>query len=177
MKIDKLRQISTKFGDKGESKNYNNDSFKKSDILFETLGTIDELSSFLGLTYHYSKYENIILIQKYLQNINSIIATNPQSDNYSKITQIERADIEWIELELQKVLDLKPLDPRFTLPGSEKSLAGAYFDFSRTLARKAERRLVDFSDKHSRTDLNLVKSFMNRLSDYLYVLSCNIVAK
>ena len=174
MKIDKLRYISTKYGDRGLSKNYNNVSYKKSDILFETLGTIDELSSFLGLTYHYSKHENIMPIQKHLQNINSTIATDPQSDNYSKITKINNKDVEWIELELQKVLDIKPLEPRFTLPGSEKSLIGAYFDFSRTLARKAERRLVYFSDKHTRSDLDIAKSFMNRLSDYLFVLSCNI---
>lgn len=177
MKIDKLRQISTRFGDKGESKNYNNISFKKNDILFETLGTIDELSSFLGLTYHYSNYENIIIIQKHLQNINSIIATDTHSTNYTKLTQITSADIEWIELELQKVLDIKPLEPRFTLPGSEKSLVGAYFDVCRTLVRKAERRLIDFSEKYSRTDLDFVNSFMNRLSDYLFVLSCNFEAK
>lgn len=174
MKIDRIRQISTKLGDKGSSKNYSNRAFKKNDILFEVLGTIDELSSFLGLTYHYSNYENIMVIQKYLQNINSVIATDPDSENYSKITKITVNDVIWIETMLQNMLDIKPLEPRFTLPGSEKSLVGAYFDFSRTIARRAERRLVEFSDKYARTDLDLVKSFMNRLSDFLYVLSCNM---
>jgi len=174
MKIDRIRQIATKLGDKGSSKNYNNISFKKSDILFEVLGTIDELSSFLGLTYHYSNYENIIVIQKHLQNISAMIATDPKSENYSKIMKVTMEDVAWIETEMQKLLNIKPLEPRFTLPGSEKSLIGAYFDFSRTIARKAERRLVEFSEKHSRTDLDSVISFTNRLSDFLYVLSYNM---
>ncbi|MCK4551692.1 MAG: ATP:cob(I)alamin adenosyltransferase [Tenericutes bacterium] len=174
MKIDKLQQISTKTGDTGTSKNYSDVSYKKNDIVFETLGTIDELSSFLGLSYHQAKLENIIAIQKKLQNINSIIATSPNSRNYSNLVQIEETDVEWIEIQLQKAIDIKPLVARFTLPGSEKSALGAYFDFARTLARKSERRVIDFSEKHDRNDLNLVKKYLNRLSDYLYVLACNI---
>ena len=107
MKIDKIRQISTKLGDKGSTKNYSNLSFKKSDILFEVLGTIDELSSFLGLAYHYSNYENIIVIQKHLQNINSMIATEPNSENYSKILKITMEDVNWIEITSQHMLKAK----------------------------------------------------------------------
>ena len=66
------------------------------------------------------------------------------------------------------------MEARFTLPGSEKTALGAYFDFARTLARKSERRVVDFSEKHDRNDLDLIKKYLNRLSDYLYVLACNI---
>lgn len=173
MKVDKLRQISTKTGDKGNSKNYNNESFRKSDILFETLGTIDELSSYLGLTYHSTKLEKIKSVQKLLQNINSMIATNPESDIYSKISKVSESDISWIEKEIQKLLDEKPLEPRFTLPGSEKTSEGAHFDYARTIARRAERRLNEFSEKYERMDLESAKKFLNRLSDYLYVLSCN----
>ena len=173
MKIDKLNQISTKKGDKGTSRNYSNIPFMKNDILFETLGTMDELSSFLGLTYHHTKYENIIHIQQNLQKINSIIATVPGTENYERIAKMDTDEVKWIETEMQLVLDKKPLEPRFTLPGSEKSLPGAYFDVARTLARKAERRLVDFSIKHSRNDLEIVMQYVNRLSDFLFVLSCN----
>ncbi len=173
MKIDKLNQISTKNGDKGTSRNYNNESFKKSDILFETLGTIDELNSYLGLTYHQTKLEQIIKVQKTLQYLNSIIATNPNADFYKKLYQINEQDVDFLEKEIQTLLDIKPLEPRFTLPGSEKSLEGAYFDYARTLARKAERRVIEFAEMHHRNDLVQVKKYINRLSDYLYVLSCN----
>lgn len=174
MSIDKIKQISTKKGDKGSSSNYSRQIFKKSDILFETLGTMDELSSFLGLSYHYTHYEDIKTVQKHLQNINSILATDPTSALYPKLTQISENDIAWIEDSMQTTLDIKPIEPRFTLPGSEKTLTGAYFDVSRALCRRAERRIIQFSELHEREDLSLVKQFVNRLSDYLFVLSCNL---
>ena len=173
MKIEKLRQISTKSGDAGFSRNYNNEIYNKSDILFETLGSIDELSSFLGITYHKTNLENIKTIQKTLQNINSVIATNPESDLYEKIFKVSDKEVIWIEEEIQNLLDIKPLEPKFKLPGSEKTYEGSYFDYARTLARKAERRLIVFSEKHSRNDLKEIKKYINRLSDLLYVLSCN----
>lgn len=172
--IRKIKYISTKIGDKGTSKDYNNKEYSKSDILFETLGTIDELSSFLGLTYHYSKFENIKKIQRDLQNINSIIATAPNSDLYEKITMINHEDVNWLESNMQKALDLKSIEPKLFLPGSEKSLVGAYFDVCRTLARKAERRINQYAEKYKRADLKELKSYINRLSDFLFVLSCNL---
>jgi len=65
------------------------------------------------------------------------------------------------------------LEGRFYLPGSEKTQAGAYVDVSRTLARKAERRLNAFVDITERTDLEMSKKYINRLSDYLFVLTFN----
>lgn len=172
--IRKIKYISTKIGDKGTSKDYSNREYRKSDILFETLGTIDELSSFLGLTYHYSKYEDIKKIQKDLQNINSVIATSPASDLYRKITMISDEDVNWLESSMQKALDIKSIEPKLFLPGSEKSLVGAYFDVCRTLARKAERRINQYAEKYHRADLKELKSYINRLSDFLFVLSCNL---
>jgi cob(I)alamin adenosyltransferase len=173
MPVDKLKHIATKFGDSGYSKNYENQKFKKTDILFETLGTMDELSSFLGLTYQYSKNEFIKEIQRKLQNINSLIASKPDSMLYNKLIQIIEADVELLEKHIQDFLDKKPLEGRFYLPGSEKTQAGAYVDVSRTLARKAERRLNAFVDITERTDLEMSKKYINRLSDYLFVLTFN----
>ncbi|XMB71479.1 ATP:cob(I)alamin adenosyltransferase [Mycoplasmatota bacterium WC30] len=174
MYIKKVNQVATKNGDKGISKDYSNISYKKNDILFETLGSIDELNSFLGLSYHYTKCEELIFIQKELQKISAIIATNPESELYKKIELLNTENITWVEEKMQLALDNHPIEARFTLPGSEKSLNGAYLDYARTLARKAERRLTEFAEKHNRKDLNTIKSYINRLSDYLYVLSCNL---
>ena len=174
MYIKNVNQVATKNGDKGISKDYSNKSYKKSDILFETLGSIDELNSFLGLCYHYTKCEDIILIQKKLQEISAVIATNPESELYHKIELLKIKDVEWIEARMQLALDNHPIEARFTLPGSEKSLNGAYLDYARTLARKAERRLNEFEEKHNRKDLDTIKSYINRLSDFLYVLSCSL---
>ena len=174
MLIKNAKQISSKTGDSGSSKNYNNDTFKKNDILFEVMGTIDELSSFLGLAYHHTKHGDILVIQKKLENINSAIATSEKSEFYNKINRIKNSDIDWLENEMQHMLDKNPIEAKFVLPGSEKSKNGAYIDIARSLSRRAERRLVNFIEKHSRKDLENELKYLNRLSDYLFVLSNNL---
>jgi cob(I)alamin adenosyltransferase len=174
MYINKISNIATKQGDNGTSKNYNNQIYRKSDIIFETLGTIDELSSFLGLTYHFSNLNQIIIIQNDLQKLSSIIATSPKTELYSKIKKITTDDVELLEKKMQSALDKKPIQPKLFLPGSEKSKIGAYFDVCRTLARRVERRIDEFIMKHNRDDLETVRSYINRLSDYLFILSCNL---
>lgn len=171
MKVTRWEQISTKTGDSGKSKNYNDVSYKKDDILFETLGTIDELSSFLGLTYHQEKMPIIKTIQENLQNINSMIATSPKSEIYQRIKYITDLDIEFIEDHIQATLNQNPSNDSFYLPGSEKSKVGAYLDVCRTIARRAERRLVSFNNRYKRKDLIYAQKYLNRLSDLLFVLS------
>jgi len=109
-----------------------------------------------------------------LQNINSLIASEYNSDLYNILTQIEEADVIKLEDLIQKYLDEKPLEGRFYLPGSEKTKAGAYVDVARTLARKAERKLNAFVENEGRQDLELSKKYLNRLSDYLFVLSFHV---
>jgi len=171
MPVTRLEQISTKTGDKGKSKNYNDATFKKDDILFEALGTIDELSSFLGLTYHQKNLPIIKTIQENLQNINSMLATNPRSDLYQKITYITDTDIAFIEDHIQATLNENPSNDSFYLPGTEKTKVGAYFDVCRTIARRAERRMVSFVNKYKRKDLAYAQKYLNRLSDLMFVLS------
>lgn len=169
--INKLSQVSTKNGDKGTSQNYTSENFVKSDILFHTLGTIDELSSFLGLTYHFYQKEIMKEIQRHLQTINSMIATNPEHVFYSRINKISQEDVDFIEQNEQEVLSKNPLEPSFYLPGSETSLSGAYLDVSRSICRRAERELVNFVLKYHRRDLEIAQRYINRLSDFLFVLA------
>lgn len=171
MEIKKLNQISTKVGDDGQSRNYNNIVYSKDDILFEVLGSVDELSSFLGLTYHEKSLKVILDIQKHLQLISSLLATMPLSDIYSKLKQLSDQDVLELEEEIQILLDKKPLNHQFYLPGSEKTKVGAYFDVCRTLARRCERKIIAFVNKYQRSDLQVVKKYVNRLSDLLFLLS------
>ena len=172
MKIDNMHTISTKKGDKGTSKNYTNQSFTKDDVLFDTLGTIDELSSTLGLTYHHTNYEKIKTIQATLQAINALIATDfNMKERYNQLRQINEQDINALEEEGQSFLSQHPLEPRFVLPGSEASPNGAYFDLSRAICRRAERTLVRFVNHNQREDLAFALQYLNRLSDLLFVLA------
>lgn len=171
MKINQAGMISTKKGDTGKSRNYSNEEFSKDDILFETIGTIDELSSLLGVAYHYHPVEDIKTIQFHLQQINSQIATSPNHANYSKIKQLSIADLEWLETTENRSLVIAPIDAKFVLPGSEGSIDSAYYDLARAVSRRAERRLVHYVNETKRQDLVTVMAYMNRLSDHLYVLA------
>jgi len=174
MGIKDFRHISTKKGDKGKSKSYSDESFPKDDILFVTIGTIDELSAFLGLTFHHTQYEQIKVIQKTLQAINSLVATNPAADaRYQSLRQIGEQDIEFIETQEEKLLLNKEIETKFHLPGSETSFKNAYFDYSRTLARRAERTLTRFIREKDREDLAHCGAYLNRLSDLLFILARN----
>ncbi len=167
-----VKIISTKKGDKGYSKNYSNESLPKTDILFDTLGSIDELSSSLGVVYHYSVFKKeIIMIQNNLQNIMSLVATNVDDRHMVNLTKIGFKDINNLENIEQSLLDKHPLQPKFVLPGSESSLEGSYFDLSRSISRRVERTVIRFIQEYDRVDLDMVMKYLNRLSDLLFIMA------
>ena len=169
-KIDNYKVISTTSGDRGVSKNYSNVELPKSNILFEVLGNIDELSSTLGILYHMTDNKDVVrLIQQKLQNISSQIATSDDSARRKGMVKITNDDIKVIEELEQLVLDKTVIEPVFVLPGSDTSNIGAYFDLSRAITRRVERSLVLFVEVNHRTDLNFCLMYFNRLSDLLFI--------
>jgi len=170
--IKDYRIISTKKGDKGTSKNYSNEEFSKSDLLFETLGTMDELSSHLGVCYHTGKYrEEIRKIQKNIQDINSLIATSDAKVRVDKLRPITEFDISFLETLEETILEKCEITPSFVLPGSDTSKEGAHFDLTRAVTRRAERMLIRFIAEHGRDDLRYVAAYVNRLSDLLFIMA------
>jgi len=171
-KIDKYTIISTKNGDKGTSRNYSNDILSKTDLLFEALGSIDELSSMLGLSYHYTSYQKEIKsIQLDLQHINSIIATRMDDKNRAKLVLVTQDDINRLEQIEQHVLEDCSIEPRFVLPGSDSTKEGAYLDLARAISRRVERTVLAYKELHKRIDLDDVCTYLNRLSDVLFILA------
>lgn len=171
MKLDKYTQISTKKGDKGTSKNYSNEEFGKDDLVFEVLGTFDELSSLLGVVFHYVKYKDEIMeIQRLLQTINSMVATT-DSKRLESIERVEIADIKYLEDVEQRLLSNVSIERIFVLPGSETTKENAYIHLGRTVARRAERTLVRYIRFTQREDLYEAVSYINRLSDLLFIMA------
>ena len=169
-KIDDYKVISTTSGDRGLSKNYSNVELSKSNILFEALGSIDELSSSLGIIYHMTDEKDIIrLIQTKLQNISSLIATSDDSSKRDRLVKITKDDILVIEEIEQRILNDTVIEPLFVLPGSDTSKLGSYYDLSRSITRRAERSLVMFVEINRRNDLNYCLMYLNRLSDLLFI--------
>lgn len=173
MKIISYKQISTKKGDSGSSSDYSNNTYLKNNILFDVVGSVDELSSLLGVTYHYSTHKNEIKeIQKRLQDINSLIAT---SDKLVRDTlrQIKEDDIKVLELQEVALLKNTEIKAVFVLPGSDSTKESAYLDLARSVTRRCERNLVSFVKITKREDLDNVLKFMNRLSDLLFIMARN----
>ena len=177
-KIDNYKVISTTSGDKGLSKNYSNVELSKSNILFEALGNIDELSSTLGNLYHKTVEKDIIrLIQQKLQNISSLIATSDDSARRESISKITKHDIEVIEELEQRLLSNTVIEPLFVLPGSDTSMLGAYYDIARAVTRRAERSLVMFTEINRRSDLDFCLMYLNRLSDLLFIYARSLAPR
>ena len=95
MKITNMSQVTTKLGDKGYSSNYVQEKYRKDNILFDVLGTNDELSSWLGLTYHYSQYEPILKFQAALQSMKDppMVAIAMPTQQELKIHRYSRSGI------------------------------------------------------------------------------------
>ncbi|MGI6393082.1 MAG: cob(I)yrinic acid a,c-diamide adenosyltransferase [Candidatus Izemoplasmatales bacterium] len=171
MKSASISVISTKTGDKGYSSDYSGKRHKKNDKLFEVLGTIDELSSWIGICYQATKKAELRKIQTNLQTINSMIATSPEHPNYLKLTLLNATDVAWLEANEQTLLDKVDFKKAFILPGSDSSKEGAWFDLARAVARRAERRFFAYLNLTKRTDLDQCGSYLNRLSDLLFLMA------
>lgn len=161
--------IYTHTGDKGQTSLVGGTRVSKTHLRLEAYGTVDEFSSHLGLlcamlTDEHDK-QFIINIQQTLFDLSTILATEPESRYQPKplaaslITEIEN-EIDQIQATL---LQLRA----FIIPGGTQASAQAHV--CRTVCRRAERRILSLAETVSVDDILL--QYMNRLSDYLFVLA------
>ena len=157
--------VYTKNGDNGSSTLMNSTRISKGDIRFEVLGTVDELTSHLGLVKCVSllpEQEQLTKIQRTLMKVMAEIA-DPGNRSYL----LEESDIVFLETEIDRMEGLFPRIKEFVLPGGcEKS---ARLDVARTVARRAERSLVSMSKNYGIQKNS--NRYLNRLSDYLYIFA------
>ncbi len=164
-----MLSITTKTGDKGESGLANGQRVGKDHLVFEVVGTLDELNSWLGLVAvkmadsfdEHKKY--IYEVQDTLFYVGAEIAQSPKAKlSSSAVTKLERRSES-----LQKSME-KNWITKFLLPGGTE--LGAHLDIARTVCRRCERLVVAF-DHHEKVSPTVMR-YINRLSDYLYVLRC-----
>lgn len=160
-------------GDAGTTSLVGGKRVKKNDIRIEAYGTVDELNSCVGLlealTVLPSEIAGIFnFIQNRLFNIGAYLATDSADGNGDDgVAGLGRCDIERLENAID-LLDsrLPPLNS-FVLPGGSREAAVAHI--CRTVCRRSERNIVAL-DSVSRVS-PLVLGFINRLSDFLFVLA------
>lgn len=170
-------KIYTKTGDKGSTALFGGDRVLKSDMRVEAYGNIDELNSFLGLLI---EKVNEAAIKSYLQsiqhilfNIGSAIATVDEK-YISKLPALHSSDIDSLEKSIDIMNETLPPMTNFILPGGSESAAIGHI--CRTVCRRAERNLVYLAQSHpEESGLVFAIKFLNRLSDYFFVLSRKLV--
>lgn len=163
-------KIYTKKGDKGKTGLIGGTRVSKNSIRIDSYGTIDELNSSIGVVRDCQidlKYKNqLIEIQDRLFTIGSILASDPKKSTV-KIPALLENDVNQLEKWMDE-MDLK-LEPMkfFVLPGGH--LTVSFTHVARCVCRRAERIIVELKDKEPVSDIVLI--YINRLSDYLFVLS------
>lgn len=165
-------KIYTKTGDEGMTSLYGGKRISKDDIRIEAYGTVDELNACIGLLIstlpNDDQKELLIEIQKRLFTIGSILASDP-GKNLATPDLLD-SDVILLEDAMDNMdAQLEPLRT-FVLPGGSESNSQAHI--CRTVSRRAERRIISLSGV---ADLDpLVIKYLNRLSDYFFILSRKI---
>jgi cob(I)alamin adenosyltransferase len=163
-------KIYTKTGDKGTTALFGGKRVSKADLRIETYGTVDELNSCIGLLRDQAVNANrkniLVEIQDRLFTVGSILATEPGNTKV-KVPSLIESDVTFLEKEIDGMEELLPPMKSFVLPGGHQSVS--FCHVARTVCRRAER-LVIALDSQEKID-PLVIQYLNRLSDYLFVLS------
>ena len=170
----KIMKVYTKTGDKGETSIVGGIRVKKSCRRLEAYGTVDELSSHLGpLAAMLSEGEDkdiIIRIQRDLFNVCSNLATDQSQTPLSDSARLGEDEISFLEEQVDQIMKLLPERLGFILPGGCQAASQAHV--CRTVCRRAERCIVALSEETTISPEAL--QFVNRLSDYLFVLAKKI---
>ena len=181
---EKKARIYTGTGDRGMTSLFSGERVPKSFERVDAYGDVDELNSVLGalvgaLPEQISEVgEEIKQIQSDLLHIGAWLATTPQSPSSASLFEITDEKITQLEAAIDRLEGKLPTLRSFIIPGGHTSSAWAHV--ARTVCRRAERHVVrlilDAPDAHTES-LHGVIVFLNRLSDYLFVLAryCNLV--
>lgn len=163
-------KIYTKTGDKGTTALFGGARVPKHHIRIESYGTVDELNSYIGLLRHReigSENQEVLgEVQDRLFTLGSILATDPSKSNM-KVPELIEADVELLEKEIDRMMEVLPEMRSFVLPGGNDSVS--FCHIARCVCRRAERLAVQLNEEEPID--HLVITYLNRLSDYLFALS------
>ncbi|MEM0518647.1 MULTISPECIES: cob(I)yrinic acid a,c-diamide adenosyltransferase [Aequorivita] len=170
-------KIYTKTGDAGTTALFGGTRVPKHNIRIESYGTVDELNANLGMIRSHAIDDHskkiVIQIQNILFTIGSTLATDPNKailksgKERLNIPKVEEEDILLLETEMDAMNEALPEITHFVLPGGNPVVSSCHI--ARTVCRRAERRITLLNEKEPVNEL--VIKYLNRLSDYLFVLA------
>ena len=166
-------KVYTRTGDDGTTSLIGGVRVKKNHIRIEAYGTVDELNAQIGVLATYLSDEKDLTVIRRIQNdlfvLGGYLATDQSVMSLSRTLALNEEDVEFLEHIIDREEGVLPPWKGFILPGG--SYQSAVCHLCRTICRRAERRILDLEEKEiCEIDVNC-KRFVNRLSDYLFVLS------
>ena len=167
----KISKVYTKSGDKGMTGLVGGVKVSKTNPRIEAYGTVDELSAQLGLLASFMKdgadRRLIYRAQQNLFTVCSYLATDKTQTQLAPSYTLDPDEVLALEEEIDAINENIPPLKSFLLPGGSQEAAIAHV--CRTVCRRAERRIFRLAEQ---TELDPeVLQYMNRLSDYLFVLA------
>ncbi len=165
-----MPNVYTRTGDKGTTGLFGGARTPKNDIRVEAYGTMDEANAFIGWAKSIIEDEAIRDILNGIQKRIFVLAAELASDAKGKemlADKISQKDVDELEHQLDKYLAVVGKQKDFVVPGANPSSAALHQ--ARTVVRRAERRIIDYSDQET-VRPELIK-YANRLSDLLFVLA------
>ncbi|WP_061931009.1 cob(I)yrinic acid a,c-diamide adenosyltransferase [Aureimonas sp. AU22] len=167
----RLTKIYTRTGDKGTTALGSGERRVKSDLRIEAYGTVDETNALIGVARLHAGPDldaALSRIQNDLFDLGADLAT-PETDKplpFERLA-ITGSQVDWLEREIDRLnADLQPLNS-FVLPAGTP--ASSHLHVARTVARRAERHMVELSRRDGERVSEPALKYINRLSDYLFV--------
>lgn len=162
-------KIYTKTGDKGQTSLFGGTRINKDHIQIEAYGTIDELNSFIGLLISQLDEDSASALLKKTQSIlfdiGSHLASDGKADSHLPVLDTDQTSV--LEKEIDSMTEKLPPLKSFIMPGGNQRISIAHV--CRTICRRAERRVVSLQE-FKEVDAFIIV-YLNRLSDYFFVLS------
>ena len=167
----KITKVYTRTGDQGETSLVGGVRIKKSNIRLEAYGTVDELSAHLGMLVAMMKNgeerEFVIRVQNNLFNVCTHLATDQSQTPLYPSAHLADGEIAALEQRIDNLMKQLPERQGFVLPGGVPAACQAHI--CRTVCRRAERRIAALAEEAQIAPE--MQQFVNRLSDYLFVLA------
>lgn len=166
-------KIYTKTGDKGQTSLFGGTRVAKHHIRIAAYGTVDELNSYIGLIRDQEiaqeSIKTLLEIQDRLFTMGSILATE-SGNTKVKVPLLINSDVTFLENEIDKMNAQLSEIKSFVLPGGHPTVS--FCHIARCVCRRAERTVSQLSELETVDELVII--YLNRLSDYLFVLARKI---
>lgn len=165
----KSKSFYTRAGDHGLTGSLVEGRISKADLKIETLGSVDEVNSALGVARSLCHNEGVctlvLQIQRELYSLMSEIAASP--DHAERFQKITTERVTWLEEQVDEITQKVNVPKEFIVPGDYPSSAA--FDLARTTVRRAERRAVQLMDEGGLKNAEILR-YLNRLSSLCFIL-------